>query len=327
MNLYFEHPERLWLLILPLLWLVWYGWGYRRQRLVLRLSYTPTELVKLPRIWRLLHWLAPGLQVAGLVLLVLALMRPRSIEGNLPRERVGLDVLLLVDVSASMETNDLTPNRLSVARRLLSDLVRARPDDAFGMVLFAQEAFSYIPITSDHAYLQTQFAELTTEILPKEGTAIGNALAAGINRLEESGTRSPIMILFSDGVHNVGAFDPINAAYLAARRQIPVLTVGTGSVVKLPIKNLYAVGDTTDFDASTLQQIAQITGGVYFDAAREETLEQLVHELKGRQGRRSEQILFNRMYDRYHGFLVGALMCWLFAFGLARLRWFNFLEG
>ena len=327
MNLYLEFPERLWLLVLPLIWFVWYVVAYRRRRLVLRLSYTPAELVRLPASWRVLRYLAPGLQVAGLVFLVLALTRPRSIEGNLPRERVGLDVLLVVDVSASMETNDLTPNRLSAAQRLLDKLVQARPGDAFGLVLFAQEAFSYIPITSDHAFVQAQIAELSTEMLPKEGTALGNALAAGINRLDESSNRSQVMILLSDGVHNVGAFDPINAANVAARRRIPVFTLGTGSVVKLPIRNLYAVGDTTDFDAATLRQIAEITGGAYFDATREETLEQLIHELNSRQGSRSEQILFNRMHDRYHLFLAAALACWLLAFGLARLRWFNFLEG
>lgn len=217
------------------------------------------------------------LEVAGLVLLVVALARPQRVVRLAASDRFGIDIVIALDASGSMAAEDFRPrNRFIVAKELIGDFIRGRQDDRIGLVTFGSRAGTRVPITYDRKITQAILAK--TEIGEHgNGTAIGHALATAVNRLRTSKTRSRVIILVTDGVNNSGSIDPRVAAQLAARSGIKVYTIGVGSEgpVPLPIKrqNPFTGQVETvythirgELDEQTLSSIASTTGGEYFRA-------------------------------------------------------------
>jgi len=325
MKIYFEYPAVLLLLILmPLYWMWYYGW-YDPRRLYIALSYDPRKLLKINESWKQLRLLPNIMMWTACVLMVLGLARPRQAEGLFDKTTEGNDVFLLLDTSASMETTDMLPNRMYVAQKTANDFVQKSKNDRFGVIVFAQDAFAYVPLTMDHSFVQTQISDLSTEILPKEGTALGSAMVVGINRLKESKSNgSKVMILITDGVHNTGMIDPINAAMLAASYDIKIYPIGIG---KEQFINPEGKEVKTELDEETLQRIAQITGSQFFRADNQYTLQEALYAVgKLEKGRQSEPH-FKQIHDRYNWFLVSALVLLLAAYGLKFTGYYNTLEG
>ena len=329
MKLYFEYPAVLLLLLLmPLYWLWYTGW-YDPRRLYVALSYDPRKLLDLKKDWKWVR-LAPNILIwsAG-VMMILALARPREAEGLYDKTADGIDIMLLFDTSASMETEDMYPNRLTVAKQTATNFIDKSKNDRIGVAIFAQDAFAYVPLTLDHSFLQTQIKDLSTDLLPKEGTALGPAIGVGINRLRESkGTGAKVMILITDGVHNTGMIDPLNAAMLAAGFEYRIYPISIG---KEEYQTVEEKGETrtvkTELDEETLQKIAQITGGRFFRADNPNTLQEALYTISKLEKSKQQEPQYKQIHDRYVPFLLVALFFLLAAYGLKYVGYYNTLEG
>lgn len=327
MNLTFEHPWFL-LLLLPLLgWVSWFLLVYPEKRLRISLSYDPEIIQKRGSINSILRWLPISVRILAISCWILALARPQSAGELLLREDSGIDISLILDTSASMETEDFEPNRLEAAKQVCKEFIQARPSDRINLVIFAEDAFTYAPLTMDHDLLLQLLEQLKIGILPKEGTAMGSAIAVSINRFEESKSISKIIILVTDGANNRGKLDPLNSARLAASRGIRIYTVGVGKeefLVKEPGKGL--VTQKTDLDIQTLQKISTLTGGNFYRASEPQMLTKVFNEINQLEKSLSAGENDRRVEDQYPFFIKAGLVLFLLSLVFQLLSWYNPLE-
>lgn len=279
----FAHPALLWLLVLPVLLLLWKG---RRGRpAALRLPSTADALGSgaKPRSWvgglRLLPFLL------ALSLLILALARPRLGRGSTDVETSGIDILLTVDVSGSMEAMDFKlegrpSNRLEVVKDVIAKFVAARGNDKIGLVAFAGRPYLVSPLTHDRAFLAQRITSLKMGQV-EDGTAIGSAIVSAVSHLKESKAKSRIVILLTDGVNNQGAANPETAAEAAKALGIKIYTIGAGTngdapmPVRDPFGRVQMRMMKVDVDEATLQKVADLTGGKMFRATDTTSLEKI----------------------------------------------------
>ncbi len=254
-------PGWLFAAVLPVLALAFRSWHtpraptlrYSRARSLKRLSGSwATRLVHLP----------DGLRLAAAVLLVVALARPQSTRGSDRIEHEGIDVVIVLDLSDSMETPDMTPNRLGAAQAVIDDFIRRRPRDRIGLVVFGSTASTVAPLTMDHGVLRTLMRRLRLGVMEGSTTAIGAGLGMALNRLDDSDADSKVIVLLTDGVHNADGLDPDAAASEAAARGVSVYTVLIGR---------HGL-DEGSIDPGRLERIASITGGFAYTAADREAL-------------------------------------------------------
>jgi Ca-activated chloride channel family protein len=211
---------------------------------------------------RLVH-LPDGLRLAAAVLLVAALARPQSTRSNDYVQHQGIDVVIVLDLSDSMETPDMIPNRLGAAQAVIDDFIRRRPRDRIGLVAFGSTASTVAPLTLDHGVLRTLMRRLRLGVMDGSTTAIGAGLGMALNRLEESTAESQVIVLLTDGVHNADGLDPDTAASEAASRGVTVYTVLIGR---------HGL-DEGSIDPARLERIASITGGYAYTAVDREALQ------------------------------------------------------
>jgi Ca-activated chloride channel homolog len=321
-----DQPWALLLLGLLPIYLAWYIFYYEKRRLVLKMSYDPTKITK-PKInlTRLRH-IPMLLQLLGLFFLIFALARPQSTHNVVEKNTEGIDIMMVMDVSGSMETDDLQPDRLTVAKDNAMEFIKGRKGDRVGIVLFAEAAFSYAPLTLDYEWLTKLIKDINFSVLPKQGTAMGSAVSVGINRLRESKTSSKILIVFTDGANNRGEIDPLTAARLAQNYGIKIYTIGVG-------KNSYmretAQGPqkvVSDLDEETLEQMASITNGKYFRADNEAKMTTIFQEISTLEKSKINEDLFRDAQDLYPAFVKMSILCFLLAFGLMLTFIYNPLE-
>lgn len=326
-GLYLAQPWWLVLLVVPVGYLAGYLLLLPGRRLRLHLSYNPATLVRQPRGLAWLRYLPPLLVTATLVCWVVALARPQR---QMPPERTqqqGIDILLLLDVSQSMQTADLPPNRLAVAKREATAFIEGRQYDRIGIVLFAQEAFSYAPLTLDYAYLKRSIAEVNDLILGKNGTAIGDAIGVGINRLQASPSPSQVMILITDGANRGGQLDPRSAAGLAAGQGIRIYTIAVG-------QDTYTYTDaagrpqvaTPDLDEPTLREIARRTGGQFYRSTDATSLNSIFRQISLLERTPSTATLPPVAEDVYFPFVLAGLLAAALYLGLVSLGLANLIE-
>lgn len=211
---------------------------------------------------RLVH-LPDGLRVAAALLLVAALARPQSTRGNDRIHHEGIDVVIVLDLSDSMETPDMVPNRLGAAQAVIDDFIRRRPRDRIGLVAFGSTASTVAPLTMDHGVLRTLMRRLRLGVMDGSTTAIGAGLGMALNRLDESDADTKVIVLLTDGVHNADGLDPDSVSSEAAERGVSVYTVLIGR---------HGL-DEGSIDPGRLERIASITGGFAYTAADRETLQ------------------------------------------------------
>lgn len=254
-----------------------------RRRATLRVSTlgkgrTPRTL----RYW--LRHLPITLRLAALAALIVALARPVEVNHESEVTTEGIDIVLAMDISGSMLARDFQPDRLNAAKQLAAEFVAHRKGDRLSVVAFAGEAFTLCPLTSDQASVETMLARLRSGIID-DGTAIGNGLATAINRLRESGAKSKVVILLTDGVNNRGQISPLMAAEIARDLDIKVYTIGVGSMDKAPMPAVDMFGNTTyvmadvEIDEALLQSIAEMTEGEYFRATNNEALKAIYNQI------------------------------------------------
>jgi Ca-activated chloride channel family protein len=327
MSLTFAHPWFL-ILLLPLMgWLAWYILYYPGKRLRLALSYDPEKLRGGRPSLHLLRWLPVILKVLAIAFWILALARPQSAGELRIREEDGIDILLLLDVSASMETEDFQPSRLETAKSVCSDFVQARPQDRIGLVLFAENAFTYVPLTLDHDLLRQLISQIQPGIMPKQGTAVGSAISAGINRFQDSESITKVMILITDGASNRGKIDPLNSARLAANKGIRVYTIGVGKesfTVRDPAKGM--ITQQTDLDVPALQQVSEITGAQFYRADSPQALEDIFESIHALEKNIFASENDRRIEDRYPLFIKTGLVLFALSLVFQIFSWYNPLE-
>jgi len=222
-------------------------------------------------MWRRVVRIA--LRVVVLALLVVALARPQAGTGEESVLTEGIDIVLAVDVSNSMATEDFAPkNRLEVAKGVVADFVEGRTSDRIGMVVFAADSFTQCPLTLDYNVLTDLLDSVEIGMIDERRTAIGLAIATAANRLRDSDAESKVVILLTDGRNNAGEIDPVTAAEAAQALGIRIHTIGAGTAeggrmpVNDPVWGRRYVNVQTDIDEETLERIAEITGGLYFRA-------------------------------------------------------------
>lgn len=283
-NLHFQDPWWLLLWVLPPLWF----WWYRRREDRLR---TPMRISSLEGVPLLSSWRArakkqlPWLRLVALMVLIAAMARPQRALQEEQIKAEGIDIMLSMDLSSSMLAQDFRPDRLSVSKRVASEFVDRRTFDRLGLVVFSGEAYAQCPLTTDHSIVKMFLSELQCGVL-EDGTAIGMGLATAVNRLKDSPVKSKVIILLTDGVNNSGYIKPITAAEIARQLNIKVYTVGVGSMgdaltpVSRRSDGQYIFGlAQVEIDEALLKEISNMTGGKYFRATSEESLEKIYREI------------------------------------------------
>ena len=310
----FRHPLVL-LLLLAVPALVWLRYARRRQA---PLAFSDgAALLGLPRSpWLALRKLPPALFAAGLVFLIAAAARPQKGMSESRVETEGVDIVLVVDTSTSMRADDFSTaikrmDRLDAAKAVLAQFIQARPDDRLGIVAFAAMPYTIAPLTTDHAWLMLQMDRLQTGML-EDATAIGDAIASGVNRLRDSKAKSKIVILLTDGIHNAGRLTPPDAAQAAAALGIKVYTVGAGSDQPRATGIFGFVQGGNEIDEATLKKIAEITKAKYFRATDLKSLEETYKAIDEMEKTKIELDQYTRYEEKFAAFLVLGLLCLAF---------------
>lgn len=285
----FLHPDLLWLLMfLPLLALL-RGRNGRGPALVFSSISVAATLAVPKKIKQgtLLFLLRLGV----LGLLILALARPQLGNSTTEIEASGIDILLAVDVSGSMEAMDFTlggkpTNRLEVVKKVVDEFIEARPNDRIGLLAFSGRPYLVSPLTLDHSWLRKRLESLRIGMV-EDGTAIGSAIGSGTNRLRDRQAKSRILILLTDGMNNSGRIPPLIAAEAAETLNIKVYTIGAGTRGEAPIPVTDAFGRrqivraAVDIDEKTLSKVAEMTGATYFRATDTASLSNIYEEING----------------------------------------------
>ena len=312
----FASPGYLFLLLLLVPIVGWYIWKLHGTQAAVQLSSTASlqQQPKSLRVW-LIH-VPFVLRVLLVILLSLALARPQLSNRWQAESTEGIDIMMALDISGTMLGEDLKPNRLEAAKAVATDFVLSRPNDQIGLVVFAGESFTQCPLTTDHAVLVNLFQSVKFGMI-EDGTAIGLGLANAVNRMKDSPTKSKVVILLTDGSNNRGDIDPQTAAEIAKTFNIRVYAIGVGSYskeVKVPIHTPYGVQYGTmssEFDETTLRNIAQLTGGEYFRAKDNKTLRAIYGQIDQLEKTKIRVREYSKRTEHFMPFLLAALACLL----------------
>lgn len=304
-----------------------------RRRRNSEFVYSSTDLAAAGTTFKLrVSWIPFALEMIGWVLLVVALARPQRIITTSADDRFGIDLVIALDGSGSMAAEDFRPlNRFQVARDLISEFITRRGNDRIGIVTFGSRAATRVPITFDH--------DMARRILEEarigdngDGTAIGHAIATGVNRLRSSESRSRVLILVTDGVNNSGSIDPVTAAALATRFGIRIYTIGVGSRGEVPIpvkvqnrftgeiETVYHV-IRADLDEPMLSGIAKETGGRYFRAIDQDALESVLDTIDKLEKSRLTAPKRRNIDERFRPPLAAGFLAVLLAVILGETLW------
>ena len=323
--MHFASPHYLWLLTLLAPMIAYYVWRTMQGGAAIQIS-TVEGVARAPKSVRYyLRHLPFALRAAAFGLLVVALARPQQIEQNVRTSSEGIDIMLAIDVSASMLARDFEPDRITAAKEVAGSFISDRYGDRIGLVVFAGEAFTQSPLTTDQSTLQTLLAQIRSGLIDDSGTAIGNGLATAINRLRESDAKSKVVILLTDGVNNRGEITPITAAEIAKAQNIRVYTIGVGTEGMAPYPAVDMFGNITfvkqkvEIDEKTLTAMAEMTGGRYFRATDNAKLKAIYDEINQLEKSKVEVTEHLSYHEQFLAWVLAALGLLLAEFLLANL--------
>ncbi len=312
-NVTFENPEYFWLLVLLPVVAAWYFWKRNRQQAELRISSVKGFKAKSSMLPAFRHSLV-FLRLLALAFLVTAMAKPRTSEVSTRTSSTqGIDIVLSIDISASMLARDLSPNRLEALKEVAAEFIKGRPADRIGLVVYAGESFTLTPVTSDKSIVLRALEDLAYNTVLENGTAIGMGLATSVNRLKESTAKSKVIILLTDGVNNAGFIDPKIASELATEYGIKTYTIGVGSngmalsPVRVSPNGQFQYGMAqVEIDEALLREIAQTTGGKYFRATNNEKLEEIYKEIDSLEKSEVEEFRYTNYQEKFRPFLLVA---------------------
>ena len=265
----------------------------------------------------------------SLVFGVVALARPQRTDERVVQSGEGIDIMLVLDVSGSMELGDLQPNRLEAAKRVAQEFINGRSGDRLGLVVFAGDAYSLAPLTTDYELLHESIAGLKLGMIANDGTAIGTALGVATNRLRNSRSRTRVCILLSDGENTAGSLDPLTAAQLAHAYGLKIHTIGLGQDGTVPFGK-DGFGRTnyvnTRLDETTMRQIAEAGEGQFFRATDNAALRQVFRRINRYEKSEIKQTRFRNTRDYYRIYLFWCVGLWLLWLALKNTFLTNALE-
>ena len=319
-NITFANPHFFWLLLVLPLMVAWYVYWNKKSKPNVTLS--STIAFKKISSWKdyLYHSLF-ALRLLAVALIIIALARPQTHSENAQTKITdGIDIVMAIDVSSSMLSQDLKPNRFEALKKVASQFVKDRPNDRIGLVVYAGESYTKTPVTTDKGIILSSLAELTYGQV-EDGTAIGMGLATAVNRLKESKAKSRVIILLTDGVNNTGVIDPLIAAELAAEYCIKFYTVGSGTNgMALSPYALNPDGSImyrmlqVEIDESLMKKIAQITHGRYFRATNNQKLQQIYDEINKLETSKIEEFKYTEVDEKFRLLVIIATVLLLLEF-------------
>ncbi len=305
----FVNPHFFWLLLLIIPYVAWQIWKQHKIQPALTITTTvPFEKARKTFRQRL-RWLPVVLRCLAFVFLIVALARPQSAFRNKSVQTEGIDIVITLDVSGSMQMMDFTPNRLEACKVIAAEFVKNRPNDRLGLVLYGAEAYTQCPLTSDHATYLELLEGVKFGIIDDAGTAIGDGLGTAINRLRESKAKSKVIILLTDGVNNAGYLDPISTADMAKSYGIKVYTISCGTNGKMSqMRTPYGlVPVKTEIDEKLLKEIAAKTDGTYFVANNNRKLRDIYDQIDKMEKTIVNEDILEHKSDEFLPFLLIAL--------------------
>ncbi|MCX7551185.1 vWA domain-containing protein [Xanthomarina sp. F2636L] len=315
----FLNKEFFWLFLLLPLAILWYVFKFNKQTAELKMSSLKgfkTGSSFLPKLKHLLF----VLRLLVLALLITAMARPRTVDVSTKTKTTrGIDIVMAIDVSASMLAKDLKPNRLEALKEVAAEFIKERPNDRIGLVEYAGESYTKTPITSDKAIVLRSLESIKYSTIIEGGTAIGMGLATSVNRLKDSKAKSKIIILLTDGVNNSGFIEPRTASELAVEFGIKTYTIGIGTNgMALTPMRLLDNGDfqyvraQVEIDEKLLQEIADVTGGKYFRATDNKKLAEIYEEINKLEKTDIEEFKYYNYEEKYRPLVLLAGMLLLF---------------
>lgn len=328
----FLNPEFFWMFLLIPVAIGLIFWRRDRPTAALQIS----SLQGFKNSNSLLARLEPLLNIIRLLALsslIVAMARPRTVDiSNKTKTTRGIDIVMAIDVSGSMLARDLKPDRMQALKKLAAEFVDDRPNDRIGLVLYASEAYTKTPVTSDKAVIQEAIQSIKYDNVLQDGTGIGMGLATAVNRLKESKAKSKVIILMTDGVNNAGFIEPDTAADIAEQYGIKVYTIGIGSngMAESP----YAIGPNgqllfqmmkVEIDERMMQRIAIKTGGKYFRATSNERLSQIYDQINKLETTEVEELKFYDYDEKYRPFVLLGGFLILLELGLRNTLYRSFI--
>ena len=316
-KLEFVDKEYFLLLILLIPYILWYFLYRKKGEPTMQMSDTRAYEFA-PKSWRMrIMHLPMVLRCLTFVMIVCVLARPQTHNAWDKKSVEGIDIMLAMDVSTSMLAEDLRPNRIEAAKSVAAEFISGRPNDNIGLTIFAGEAFTQCPMTTDHTSLLNLLQSVRTDIaargLISDGTAIGMGLANAVSRLKDSKTKSKVVILLTDGSNNMGDISPMTAAQIAKSLGIRVYTIGIGTnkVARFPIPvggTVQYISLQADIDTKTLSDIAAETDGNFYRATNNRELKNIYKDIDKLEKTKMDVKKFSKRYEAYQPFALVAVL-------------------
>ncbi len=322
-NVSFAYPWMLYFLAVVPLMILWH-WRPGRKREP-SITYSSLNIFTgIPRSWKERMNGAPAVfRSVAIGLLIVALARPQTYSSSQNVTTEGIDIVLCLDMSGSMTSEDLKPNRIDAAKAVAAQFIKERPNDRIGLVIFGRQAFTQCPITIDHTVLLNLLNKVKLGMVNPDGTAIGNAIADAVGRLRYGKAKSKVIILLTDGENNAGEIDPLTAAQIAKTYGVRVYTIGVGTQgeapypIKTPFGTRYQMVPV-QIDVGLLKKIASITGGEFFRATDNKSLSEVYKEIDQLEKSKIKVTSYRSTTELFSGWLDAGLILLALEFGMSR---------
>ena len=319
----FLNPEFFWLFLLLPAAILWHIWKRKQLSATLKISSVKGFKAQKSLVAKLKPYLFV-LRLLALSSLIIALARPRKVDiSSQTKSTKGIDIVMAMDVSGSMLAKDLKPNRMEALKKVATRFVEGRPNDRIGIVVYAAEAYTKTPVTSDKAVVQEALRGIKYDNVIQDGTGIGMGLTTAVNRLKDSKAKSKVIILLTDGINNAGFIEPETASQIAKEYGIKVYTIGIGTNGNAMFPYAYAPNGgflfkmmPVEIDVNLLQAIARNTGGKYYRANSNDKLESIYNEINKLETTEIQELKFYDYDEKYRLFVWIALGLVLIEFGL-----------
>ena len=328
----FLNPEFFWLFLLLPAAILWQIWKRKQQSPTLKISSVKGFKAQKSLLAKLKPFLFV-LRLLALSSLIIAMARPRKVDiSSQTKSTKGIDIVMAIDVSGSMLAKDLHPNRMEALKKVAENFVEGRPNDRIGIVVYASEAYTKTPVTSDKAIVQQAIQSIKYDNVLQDGTGIGMGLTTAVNRLKDSKAKSKVVILMTDGVNNAGFIEPETASQIAKEYGIKVYTIGIGTNGNAMFPYAYAPNGgflfrmmPVEIDVNLLQTIARNTGGKYFRANSNSKLESIYSEINKLETTEIQELKFYDYDEKYRLFVWIASILVLLEFGLRNTIYRSFI--
>lgn len=326
----FLNPEFFWLLLLLPIVALWQLLKYKKQNASIKIS----SIDGFKTNWK--SKLKPFLFILRLLALsslIIAMARPRKVDiSSQTKSTKGIDIVMAIDVSGSMLAKDLKPNRMEALKKVAANFVEGRPNDRIGIVVYAAEAYTKTPVTSDKALVLEAIKGIKYDNVLQDGTGIGMGLTTAVNRLKDSNAKSKVIILLTDGVNNAGFIEPETASQIAKEYGIKVYTIGIGTNGMAMFPYAYAPNGgflfqmmKVEIDQELMKTIARNTGGKYFRASSNSKLQEIYNEINKLETSEIKELKFYDYDEKYRPFVWIAVILVLVEFGLRNTIFRSFI--